>query len=157
MGGFTFPGWMISGTLCASDRGPQPQAEERLPHCPQEIWVLVHPGLFPSEPCTQPILGPPMVSAGSRFGHTRLAHIFKTISCRKLTDVWAGGGHQRHFLQSWRPSHCPLGRQKLTGITEMTYGNTRTIWTAKLLQLIFILIAAAGILIHWHPELLLCH
>lgn len=93
--------------------------------------------------------------------YTSVTHAFKTISCRRVTDVWAGGleGVIRDIsYRAGNPAPAPssAGRQKLTGFTEMTYCNM-TIWMAKLQQLIFILITDTGILICWHPELLLCH
>lgn len=59
---------------------------------------------------------------------------------------WAGGAHQRCLSQSWKPRHCPLGRQRLTGLTARTYCN-RTIGMANLQRLIFIPTTAVGILI----------
>lgn len=69
--------------------------------------------------------------------------LHKTGRC---TGWWAGGEHRGHLSQSWKPRHCPLGRQRLTGLMEMTYSNM-TIGRANLQWLIFIPITAAGILI----------
>ncbi|VTJ71802.1 Hypothetical predicted protein, partial [Marmota monax] len=55
--------------------------------------------------------------------NTSFTHAFKTISCRRVTDVWAGGLEGVIRDISHRAGNPTAGRQKLTRFTEMTYSN----------------------------------
>lgn len=152
MGKSVFPRWIISGTSSPRKAGPLPQARECLPP-----FVGRRGPFSPGEsnpPDTlvyssrRPVAGPGwplgchrlVLDVGTHFQNRLLQ---KTGRC---AGWWAGGAHQRCLSQSWKPRHCPLGRQRLTGLTAMTYCN-RTMGMANLQRLIFIPITAFGILI----------
>lgn len=133
-----------------------PEAQKRLP-----IWGQARPILFRESEYSHTLgrgLCPACTGPSNAFILDTLTHVSKLSPAgdwqRSRLVGWRG--LSKMFLTELGSQTLPLGRQKLTGLTETTYCNM-TIWMAKLQQHIFILITAAGILICWHPELLLCH
>ena len=157
MGGFIFPWLIMSGTYpCPPNMQPCLRLRNNsLSEARQGPSSSGNPSTltFWEEDCAQPALGPPVLSSWT---HSPMLSKLSPAGDWQRSRLVGWRGLSKMFLTELGSQTLPLSRQKLIGLTETTYCNM-TIWMAKLQQHIFILITAAGILICWHPELLLCH